>query len=83
MAQITFTIPDDQLARIRDAFAGIYNYQPKLADGTTNPENKNEFMKRMIRVYAKEVVKTFEAQQAVETARTTALQWAESTFTIS
>jgi hypothetical protein len=89
MASLTITIPDGQLARVRDSFALAYNYQATIPDpanpGATipNPENKVQFMQRKVREYIKEVVKGQEAVAAAEAARTTAAAAVESGVTLS
>ena len=75
LATIIVTIPDAQVARVRNAFAIAYNYQATIPDpanpGSTipNPESKTQFAQRKVREYVKEVVKSVEAPTAGEVAR--------------
>lgn len=70
-----------QTNRIVDAFCAVYNYQTTIPDngGTIpNPENKNQFAKRMLARYVKDVVKGYEANLAAEAARVTAADAVEA-----
>ena len=89
MAQITFSIPDDKIQGVRNAFADAYRYQAIIAnpdfdpelpvDPVTNPETidnpetKHQFFKRQVRQYVREVTKSFQAKSAGETARQDAI----------
>ncbi len=89
MAQITFNIPDDKIQGVRNAFADAYRYQAIIAnpdfdpelpvDPVTNPETidnpetKHQFFKRQVRQYVREVVKSFQAKSAGDTARQSAI----------
>lgn len=89
MATLVLTIPDAQLTRVVDGIAGQHNYQamvpaPIPSDPpVTNPETKNQFAKRMMIKWAKDSVKAWEASQAANTARDTAITNAESTITLT
>ena len=72
---ITFTIPDDKINRIRDAFCTEFSYQDTITnqDGTTspNPQTKLQFTKAQIVDYIKQVTRNYEGRIAENTARTT------------
>jgi hypothetical protein len=72
VAQISITVPDGVLPRVRDAFAAVYGWTAEL--GIT----KAEFARRQIARYAKDVVRDYEASQAAETARQVARDAAET-----
>lgn len=65
-------------ARIQDAFAAEFNYQPTI-DGAPNPESKGAFTKRKVAEWVKEVVKRHEG----DAARTAAAANVDSTVTIT
>lgn len=71
-----------QTNRIVDAFAAVYNYQTNIPDGSggtiPNPENKNQFAKRLIARYVKDVLKGFEANAAADAARVIAADAVEA-----
>ena len=69
MAVITFTIPDAVVQRVLDAYATTFSYSPILMDGTTNPETKAAFTKRMITNQIKGIVKASEGGAANTTAQ--------------
>lgn len=89
MALISITIPDAQLTRVVDGIAGQYNYQAMVPGAAlsdppvTNPETKNAFVKRMMIKWVKESVKAWEATQASNTARDTAITNAETNITLT
>lgn len=62
MAQINFTIPDDKIGRILDAFAAVYAFQP--GQGQT----KAQFAKSKIREHIREIVVRAEAAEAQRVA---------------
>lgn len=62
MAQITITIPDDKVDRIRDAFAAEFNWSPSL--GVT----KTQFTKDKVIEYTKQVTRNYEAGIAADIA---------------
>lgn len=66
MAQISITIPDEQVARIQDAFAGAYGYTGTGLDGS--PETKAAFARRKVREFVVSVVVNHESRTAVEAA---------------
>lgn len=80
MATITLTIPDAQAARVADAFAAAYGYQPTIPNPdpvaalitptVRNPETRTEFMRRQFMLFLQNTVKSVEVVAAVETART-------------
>jgi len=89
MAQIIFSIPDDKIQGVRNAFADAYSYQATIAnpdfdpqlpeDPITNPstidnpETKHQFFKRKVREYVREVTKAYQAKTAASSARQTAI----------
>ena len=79
---ITITIPDGVASRVKDGFAGMYNYQETI-DGQPNPENKALFTKRLLLEHVKNVVVAWEAKQASETARVAAIEAAENEIELS
>lgn len=82
MAQITVTVPDAQAARVRDAFAVAYGWQPTI-DGQPNPESKAQHAARRVREYVKDVVRSAEAQAAAEAARAAQAAAVESEITLT
>jgi len=89
MAQIIFSIPDDKIQGVRNAFADAYSYQATIANPAfdpelqedpitnpstiDNPETEVQFFKRKIREYIQEVVKAYQAKTAASSARQTAI----------
>lgn len=65
MATITITIPDDKVARVREAFVAEYGWTPEL--GVT----KAEFAKQQIIKLIKQVVKDSEGNHSANQARST------------
>lgn len=65
MAQVTLTVPDDKVDRIRDAFAAEFGWTAE--SGLT----KTQFLKQQIIEYVKQVTRNHEANQAAATARQT------------
>jgi hypothetical protein len=64
VADIIMTIPDAQVQRVLDAFAGQFQYDPNNpAHGT-----RAQFAKACMARYAKGVVVHWEAQQAQQSA---------------
>lgn len=72
MATISITIPDEYKDRVLDGFSYQFGYQD-LIDDLPNPETKAKFCKRMLAKVIKDAVKSWEAVQAAEAARETAL----------
>ncbi len=83
MAQITFTIPDAQAARILDGFAMHHKYRvtvdnpgfdpeeiqnPQPAT-IPNPESKSQFLKRKMIEFVKDSLKAEETRSAMAAAR--------------
>jgi hypothetical protein len=73
MAQISFTIADDKVQRMRAAFAARYGYRAKVFDPATgaeidNPESRADFARRMIREFVKGVIRDHERREAAEAA---------------
>lgn len=67
MAQITFTIPDQYIARIVDAFCDEFSYDPEAEPILT----KGAFTKNKIRDYIKEVTIRNERRTAHQVATDT------------
>lgn len=65
MAQINFTIPDDKINRVLDAFANSFGYQ--AGQGQT----KAQFAKAKIRDYIREIVVRSEGRAAQQVALNT------------
>ena len=90
---ITLTIPDTKAPRVVNAICANYGYQtdvplvpanPDTPEATMpNPETKAQFTKKQVINFLKEHVIAYEANQASETARTTARDKADSEITIS
>ena len=69
MAVINITIPDAKLDRVLGAFAAEYGWTatisgPKNTD-IPNPENRREFLKRMLVRYIRDVVRGREIRAAI------------------
>lgn len=77
MATIQITIPDAQLTRVVNAFTDSFFYAPTILDGQgvaiPNPETRNQFAKRMVAQWVKEIVIAREALVAADTARQAAI----------
>jgi hypothetical protein len=71
MAQISITIPDNQIQRIIDAVSAYYLYQATIG-GVSNPETKAQFTKRMVVEYLKGIVLASEGQVAADAAKANA-----------
>jgi hypothetical protein len=69
MAEIKYTIPNNKIAKVVDAFAEEFEYQVTLTDGSNNPETKAQFTKRMILNYIMSVVKKRAEIEAINAAR--------------
>lgn len=65
MAQVTITIPDDKIARVRDAFANEYGWTAEL--GIT----KAEFTRQQIIKFIKQTLKNNEGNIQAGQARQT------------
>jgi ribosomal protein S3 len=67
MADITITVPDEKIARIRNAFAKRYGYEPQIMINDTlvdNPQSRAQFMKAKIAEYIRKVVLQQERDEA-------------------
>lgn len=82
MAQVTFTIPNEIVTRVLDGVAYANGYQDEI-DGQPNPESKADFAKRMICVYVKQCVVTYESGQSAQDAGEAARLAAESEIQIN
>ena len=83
MDTLTFelTVDADKKDRILSGLAYQHNYQDQVeVDGemVDNPESKGAFVKRMVIRWVKENVKAYEANEAVKTARDTAIADADA-----
>lgn len=47
MATLSINIPDNQVTRVNDAIAALFNYQATI-NGSPNPETKAQFARRMV-----------------------------------
>lgn len=70
MANITITIPDNEISRAINAICSKYNYQDTIIvdidkGPIPNPETKAQFAKRMVARIIKEAVLEQEKQDAV------------------
>lgn len=83
MAQIAITIPDAQVARVQDAFAGAYGYSATLPDGSPNPQTRAQFAKAKVIEYVVSVVKGYEAQRDAEAARVAAINAVDTQVALS
>lgn len=61
MATITFTIPDDQIQRVIDAFCATYDYADYVKYGGTMTQA--QFTKDRIRQWIVGVVRAYEVRQ--------------------
>jgi hypothetical protein len=77
MPDITISVPAGQATRVLNGFAQAHGYEAQVTgeDGTLspNPENKQEFMRRKIKGFVMDSVRSAEASAAAETARQAAL----------
>lgn len=64
MADITITIPNNQVQRITTALCKAGGYKGDLGDNTA----RNQFAKAMIARYVKDIVRGVERAEAEETA---------------
>jgi hypothetical protein len=83
MAQITINIPDAQLTRVINGFAGFHLYSATLGDGTANPQSKAAFAKDKLIESIKQAVANYEAKVAVDEARQAAFDSAHTGITLS
>jgi hypothetical protein len=75
MAQITITIPDDKVAEVVAAFASAYNYTANAAQG----ETQNQFARRMIAEFVKQIYQKETANQASTSAYNASISSTAST----
>ena len=84
---ITLTIPDGIAARVVNGVAYQHGYTNTVigenGDEIDNPETKAAYAKRMIIQNIKSAVRSYEAVQAAETARQSAINAVDSEITIS
>ena len=85
--EITITIPDEIAARVVNGVAYQHGYADTIADENgdeiDNPETKAAYAKRMVIQNIKSAVRSYEAVQAAETARQSAINAVDSEITIS
>lgn len=82
MAEVKITIPDDKVARVRDAICGQFGYAEELPGGTPNPVSKNQFVKNVIKAFIKDAVIKYEAAKAADLAKKAAIAAADSEIDI-
>lgn len=82
MAAITITIPAGTTNRVLDAIAAREGYTGFLADKVT-PQTKTEFAKAWIIKAIKTSVKAYEADIAIDSAKTTAMNDVETNIVIT
>lgn len=81
MATLSITIPAAQVARVEDAVCAVYGYDSAVA---LNPSlTTSAFAKQVVIDFLKNVVKGYEAQLAVETARVAAIEDVETGITLT
>ena len=77
MATITIDIPNaSDVTRALNAFAGTFGWQATISSGGSqiaNPETQAAFAKRKAAEWIKSIVVTWEAGQAADAARATAV----------
>jgi len=66
MAEIIFTMTDENKTRVVNGIADRLRYSPTLDDGndTPNPENKGQFVKRKLKEHIIKLVREAEYEQA-------------------
>lgn len=62
MANVTLTIPDNQMQRIGDAFSAKFGFTGK--DPNNADETKTQFVKRIVGNHIKDIVQQYESEQA-------------------
>lgn len=71
MANITFTIPDDKVAAVVDAFCAQEGYQAMIWENDVqipNPETKNQFARRTLKQIMKNAYVNHQAELAKQAA---------------
>lgn len=75
MANITFTIPDEHMGELIDAFASVYKYQEMIQDPDVsepseipNPQSKEQFAKDTIRNHIRNTYIKYKAKIDAEAA---------------
>ncbi len=81
MATISIDIGNSG-TRINSAFGALHGYQATI-DGQPNPQTLSQFTKAKVAGYIKDTVKQYEAEQAINTARTQAIANVDSQVVIS
>lgn len=72
MANITFTLPDDKVDAVVDAFCAQQGYQEMIWENDTqipNPETKIKFTRRTLKQIMKTAYVNYQAELAKEAAR--------------
>lgn len=76
MATITITIPDNQVARVLDAFAARYGWPATVVNAqnqqVANPETKAQFARQRVADYVRGVTVAYEADRDADAARAAA-----------
>ena len=62
MADVTFTIPDEQMTRFVNGMAAHFGYREILENGDSNPETKAQYIRRKVRLQWRTWVKKEERQ---------------------
>jgi hypothetical protein len=78
MAQIIIDIPDDKAQQALKSFTDHFGYKPKLPSGADNPENRQQFAKRMAADWMRGIIKIESEKIAVAAAQSQAAADADS-----
>ena len=66
MAKVVFTLSDEHLTRVIDAFCFHYGYAATLITGEPNPESRGEFTRRIISEWIRAETKKQERRVTLE-----------------
>lgn len=83
MAQLTFTIPDAQMARVIDALCGAYGYRTETSPGVPNPQTRPQFAREQVRNFIASAVRAWEGRQAGESASQQAMAKADQEVSVT
>ncbi len=78
MTTVNITIPDAVISRIVEAFTVVFRWDEAGAGLT-----KNEFVKKKVQDFIREVVSAYEANLAAEVARKTAIDKSNTDIILS
>ena len=78
MPKFTINIPDAELDRVLDAFAGAHQYRDTFPNGDVNPESKQQFVRCMLVEHIAMTVKRWEGRQAARAARDAVVSTSET-----